>query len=72
MQDSKKGLPGIPGSTKSQLMTAGLSTISAGKLPGSKHTSKQGFFPNSGVVTTNTALGRLPTLGLNQIKLEEF
>ena len=23
-------------------------------------------------MTTNTALGRLPTLGLNQIKLEEF
>ena len=70
-RDSKNRLGG-PGSAKSGLMAAGASTISAGKLPGSKHTSKQGFFPNGGALAQQTALGRLPTLGLNQIKLEEF
>jgi len=57
----------------SQLMAAGASQISAGKHAGSKNNSKSQFFPqNTGQMTTNTALGRLPTLGLNQIKLEEF
>ena len=47
---------------------AGASTISANKLPA----SKQGFFPNTQLMAANTAIGRLPTLGLNQIKLDEF
>ena len=60
-------------SQKSGLAAAGASTLSHGRLPGStKGASKQGFFPNSQLMATNTALGRLPTLGLNQIKLEEF
>ena len=65
-------------------MAAGQSTFSTNKLAvpgagGSKRASKQGFFPGSTLSNTsnalmqaNTALGRLPTLGLNQIKLEEF
>jgi hypothetical protein len=44
---------------------AGASTISANKLIGMKQASKQGFFPNTQLVAANTALGRLPTLGLN-------
>ena len=62
----------------SQFQAAGQSTISGTKLPNSKQASKQGFFPgtamtpNGGLLATNTALGRLPTLGLNQIKLDEF
>ena len=34
-------------------------------------TSRQGFFPGQ-PMAANTPLGRLPTLGLNQIKLEDF
>ncbi len=56
----------------SGLQMAGASTISANKLIGMKQASKQGFFPNTQLVAANTALGRLPTLGLNQIKLDEF
>ena len=55
----------------SQLQAAGRSTISAGKIAGSKQTTKNGFFSHSNMAG-NTNLGRLPTLGLNQIKLEEF
>ena len=56
-------------------MAAGQSSLSTGKLPGAKAVSKQGFFPPNGQslnVHASTNLGRLPTLGLNQIKLEEF
>ena len=69
-----------PNALKPHMMHAGASTLSAGKLPGagagSRYASKQGFFAggsnNGGLMTANTNLGRLPTLGLNQIKLEEF
>ena len=60
---------------RSGLMAAGQSSLSTGKLPGTKAVSKQGFFPPNGQmmnVAASTNLGRLPTLGLNQIKLEEF
>ena len=61
---------GAPGSTKShglsQLVTAGHSSISANKLQTTKNASR------NALALANTALGRLPTLGLNQIKLEDF
>ena len=57
---------------RSGLMAAGQSSLSTGKLPGTKAVSKQGgFFPPMNVAASQN-LGRLPTLGLNQIKLEEF
>ena len=67
---SNSGLRG--GSKGGMLAAAGASTISNTKLPNSKQASKQGFFPGQaltpgggGLMATNTALGRLPTLGLN-------
>ena len=50
-------------------MAAGASTLSATKLPG----TKQNFNPQvNTLMTANTALGRVPTLGLGKIQLEEF
>jgi len=50
IQDSKAALRTgqAPLSSKSGLMAAGASTISASRLPGSKQASKQGFFSASG------------------------
>ena len=57
---------------RSDFQAAGHSTLSAGRLPTVKQALKQNLLGEDGVSTSQTALGRLPTLGLNQIKLEEF
>ena len=64
----------MPGNTKSALMAAGASSLSTKNLQNAsaKNASQQRFFPQDGTTASNMALGRLPTLGLNQIKLEEF
>ena len=53
----------------------GGSVSTANALPkmGTENTAstRQGFFPGQ-PMAANTPLGRLPTLGLNQIKLEDF
>ena len=56
----------------SQLQAVGRSTVSAqGRGPGSKQTTGKGFFTSS-QLANNANLGRLPTLGLNMIKAEDF
>ena len=68
-----KGVGGPKSTRNSAIAEAALarSTISAGRAS-RQAIKKNGFFTQATQMTNNINLGRLPTLGLNQIKLEEF